>query len=95
MVIIVIHETFPQKKFLLLPLANFLAGMNFPKTKDQIVEYAQKNPKGNENKETQTQPQQESQSYNHDQIISVLRKLLVREYQNMTELYRALDEVKA
>jgi hypothetical protein len=79
----------------LLPLANFLAEMNFPKTKDQIVEYAQKNPKGNENKERQTQPQQESQSYNHDQIISVLRKLLVREYQNMTELYRALDEVKA
>jgi Protein of unknown function (DUF2795) len=58
-------------------IANFLAGMDFPKTKDQIVEYAQKNPKGNENKERQTQPQQESQTYNHEQIISVLRNIKI------------------
>jgi thiamine pyrophosphate-dependent acetolactate synthase large subunit-like protein len=76
-------------------IANFLAGMDFPKTKDQIVEYAQKNPTGNENKARQTQPQQESQSYDHEQIISVLRKLPDREYQNMTDLSTALNEVKA
>ena len=75
-------------------IANFLAGMDFPKIKDQIVEYAQRNPKGNENKERQTQPPQQSQPYDHQQIISVLRKLPDREYQNMTDLSKALDEIK-
>ena len=74
-------------------IANFLAGMDFPKSKDQIVQYAQRNPKGNENKERQVQPPPQSQHYDHQQIVSVLRKLPDREYQNMTDLSKALDEI--
>ena len=75
-------------------IANFLAGMDFPKSKDQIVQYAQRNPKGNENKERQVQPPpQQSQPHDHQQIVSVLRKLPDREYQNMTDLSKALDEI--
>jgi hypothetical protein len=70
-------------------IANFLAGMDFPKTKDQIVEYT-KNPKDNENKERQTQPQ-ESQPYDSQHIMSILRKLQDKQYQKMTELSTTLD----
>ena len=76
-------------------IANFLAGMDFPKTKDRIVEYTQKIPKGNENKERQTQLQQDSQSYNHGKIVSILGNLPHKEYENMTDLSSPINEVKA
>jgi len=50
----------------------------------------QKNPKDNENKERQTQPQ-ESQSYDRQHIMSILRKLQDKQYQKMTELSTTLD----